>query len=102
MSIEFLTTSLLLVSIATNLTVEAIKKLLSESGLKYSSNLLAAAIAVVIAGAVSWIDIVMNDIVFTSKVGIQIGVLMYLSFLVSTVGYDKVKQMFSQIVNPKN
>lgn len=97
MSISFLTTALLLVSIATNLTVEGIKKLLDGTNTKYSSNLLAVFASVGIALAVSAIYLIMNDIVLTAKVGVEIVILMYLSFLTSTVGYDKVVQMFNQI-----
>lgn len=95
--ISFLSTALLIVSLATNLTVEAIKKILEGTTIKYSSNLLAAVLAVIIAIAVSGIYLVMNDIGVTMKIGVEILVLGYLSFLVATVGYDKVMQMFNQI-----
>lgn len=101
MPITFLTTALLIVSLLTNLTVEGIKKLLDESGKTYSSNVLAACFAVVIACAVSAIYLIMNDIAFSLKIGVQIVVLMYLGFLISTVGYDKVIQMIVQISKVK-
>lgn len=97
MSISFLTTGLLTISVATNLTVEGIKKLLDGSNLKYSSNLLAVITAVILAIVFSSVYLILNDIAFTLKIGVEIGVLMYLSFLTSTVGYDKVVQMFNQI-----
>lgn len=97
MPMSFLSGALLLVSLATNLTVEAIKKVLNGRETKYSSNLLAVIVAIIIAVAVSAAYLVMNDIAFTTKVGVEIGVLMYLSFLTSTIGYDKVVQMLSQI-----
>lgn len=98
MPIYFLTTVLLIVSVVTNLTVEGIKKLLD---VKYSSNVLAAVSSVIIACAVCVIYIIMNDIVFSLKVGIEIVILMYLGFLTSTVGYDKVVQMIKQIQSIK-
>lgn len=101
MTMSFLTTALLVVSLVTNLTVEGIKKLLDETKVKYSSNLLAAIVSVIIAAAVSGGYMIMNEIVFTLKVGVAIVVLMYLSFLASTVGYDKIVQMFSQIKDTK-
>lgn len=101
MPISFLTTALMIVSVVTNLTVEGVKKLLNEANIKYSSNLLAAGISVLIAAAVCVIYIIMNDVVFTAKVGVEVAVLMYLGFLVSTVGYDKVVQMFQQISSMK-
>ena len=93
MPISFLTTALLSVSLITNLTVEGIKKLLEGTKVKYSSNVLAAILSVVIACAVCAIYLVMTDTIFTAKIGVEIIVLMYLGFLVATVGYDKVVQL---------
>lgn len=101
MPIYFLTTALLIVSIVTNLTVEGIKKLLDGTTIKYSSNVLAAVSSVVIACAVSVIYLIMNDLAFSLKVGVEIVILMYLGFLTSTVGYDKVVQMIKQIQSIK-
>ena len=101
MPISFLTTALLIVSVITNLTVEGIKKLLDRTKVKYSSNVLAAVLSVLIACAVSVIYLIMTDTVFTMKIGVEIIVLMYLGFLISTVGYDKVIQMLKQIQSVK-
>lgn len=101
MPISFLTTALLIVSVVTNLTVEGIKKLLDRTKVKYSSNVLAAILSVLIACAVSVIYLIMTDTVFTMKIGVEIVVLMYLGFLISTVGYDKVIQMLKQIQSVK-
>lgn len=101
MPISFLTTALLIVSVITNLTVEGIKKLLDGTKVEYSSNVLAAILSVLIACAVSVIYLIMTDTVFTMKIGVEIVVLMYLGFLISTVGYDKVIQMLKQIQSVK-
>ena len=101
MPIYFLTTALLIVSLVTNLTVEGIKKLLNETTIKYSSNVLAAVVTVLLSCAVCAIYIIMNDIAFTLKIGVEVCILMYLSFLTSTVGYDKVIQMIQQIQGTK-
>lgn len=101
MPISFLTTALLIVSVITNLTVEGIKKLLDGTEVKYSSNVLAAVLSILIACAVSVIYLIMTDTVFTMKIGVEIVVLMYLGFLISTVGYDKVIQMLKQIQSVK-
>lgn len=101
MPISFLTTALLIVSVITNLTVEGIKKLLDGTKVNYSSNVLAAVLSVLIACAVSVIYLIMTDTVFTMKIGVEIVVLMYLGFLISTVGYDKVIQMLKQIQSVK-
>lgn len=97
MPISFMTTTLLAVSLLTNLTVEGLKKLLDERDTKYSSNALAAILSVILAGGVCAVYLVMNDIVFNVKIGVEIVVIMYLGFLVSTVGYDKVIQMINQL-----
>lgn len=100
MPISFLTTALLIVSVITNLTVEGIKKLLDGTKVKYSSNVLAAILSVLIACAVSVIYLIPTPI-FMVKIGVEIVVLMYLGFLISTVGYDKVIQMLKQIQSVK-
>lgn len=97
MPISFMTTALLAVSLLTNLTVEGIKKLLDGTNAKYSSNVLAAILSTILSGAVCGIYLVMNDIGFSVKIGVEIAVLMYLGFLVSTVGYDKVIQTLKQL-----
>ena len=65
------------------------------------ANVLAAVLSVLIACAVSVIYLIMTDTVFTMKIGVEIVVLMYLGFLISTVGYDKVIQMLKQIQSVK-
>lgn len=99
MTISFLTTALMIVSVATNLTVEGVKKLFDEANVKYSSNLLAAIVSVIIAAAISCGYLILNSISFDPKVAVQIVVLMYLSFLTSTVGYDKIVQTLEQFKN---
>ena len=101
MPVSFMTTALLAVSLLTNLTVEGIKKLMNESGKKYSSNVLAAIFSIVISAGVCIGYLIFNDVAFSAKLGVEVVVLMYLSFLVSTVGYDKVIQMIKQIQNTK-
>lgn len=101
MDLSFLTTALIAVSLLTNLTVEGLKKLMDERGMTYSSNLLAAVTSVIIAAAIFGGYMIMNDIVFTIKIAVQIVVLMYLAFLSSTVGYDKIIQTLKQIKETK-
>mgnify|MGYP003511828940 CR=1 FL=1 len=101
MDLSFLTTALIAVSLLTNLTVEGLKKLMDERGMTYSSNLLAAVTSVIIAAAIFGGYMIMNDITFTIKIAVQIVVLMYLAFLSSTVGYDKIIQTLKQIKETK-
>ena len=101
MPISFMTTALLIVSLLTNLTVEGIKKLLEGTNKTYSSNVLAAILSTIIAGAVCVIYLIMNDVAFSLKIGVEVVILMYLGFLISTVGYDKVIQTIKQIQTSK-
>lgn len=97
MNMSFFTTALLLVSIATSLTVEGLKKLFDEKNVTYSSNLLAVIVSIVLAIAVSAGYMIMTDVALTAKIGVEIVGLTYMSFLTATVGYDKVVQMFGQL-----
>lgn len=102
MPISFLTAALLIVSLLTNGTVEAFKKLLDGTAIKYSSNLIAVIASIVIACAISVGYMILNGIAFDAKVAVQIIALIYLSFLVATIGYDKVTQMLAQIATKKS
>lgn len=102
MPISFMTTALLGASLLTNLTVEGVKNTLNGSTFKYSSNVLAAILSVIISAIISVAYLIMNDVAFSGKIAIEIGALMYLSFLVSTVGYDKVIQTLKQLQSSKD
>ncbi len=95
MSSGFLISALAIISGLTSLTVEAIKKILGDK--KYSSNLLAAIVAVILTVAVSAGYLVYFSIPLTPQIVVIIIALVFLAFLASTVGYDKVVQLFKQI-----
>lgn len=95
MSSGFLISALAIISGLTSLTVEAIKKILGDK--KYSSNLLAAIVAVILTVAVSAGYLVYFSISLTPQIVVIIIALVFLAFLASTVGYDKVVQLFKQI-----
>lgn len=101
MSFSFIVPALLVVSALTNLSVEALKKLLDESGTTYSSNVLAVVVSIVISAVTSAFYLILNGIPFTAIIAVQVAALMYLSFLVATLGYDKVMQLIEQISNVK-
>ena len=101
MPISFMATALLGVSLLTNLTVEGVKKLLDENKKTYSSNVLAAILSMVLSCGVCAVYLVMNDVAVSMKIGVEVVVLMYLGFLVSTVGYDKVVQTLKQVKTDK-
>ena len=95
MSSGFLISALAIISGLTSLTVEAIKKILGDR--KYSSNLLAAIVAVILTVAVSAGYLVYFSMPLTPQIVVIIIALVFLAFLASTVGYDKVVQLFKQI-----
>lgn len=95
MSSGFLISALAIIAGLTSLTVEAIKKLMGER--KYSANLLAAIVAVILTLAVSAGYMVYFSIALTPQIIVIILALVFLSFLASTVGFDKVKQLIEQV-----
>ena len=97
MSYEFLFTALFAVSVLTTLTVQGIKTLLNKEDKNYSSNVLAVIVSTVLSVAISVCYIVYTNVAVTAQVVIEIIVLVYLSFLVATNGYDKVVQAIDQI-----
>jgi hypothetical protein len=97
MSSGFLISALAIISALTSLTVEAIKKLLNEQGKDYSSNLLAAIVAIIITVAVCFGYVLYLGIPFTVQIVVIMIALMFLAFLSATVGYDKVRQLLEQI-----
>ena len=101
MSMDLMLTGLFIVSIATNLTVEGIKALMNKSSKQYSSDVLAVIVSIILSAALSAGYMIMNDVGLTLKIGVQIVLMMYLSFLVATVGYDKVIQMFKPTTKTK-
>lgn len=97
MNAQFLITSLTGISVLTSLTVQALKKLLDEKGKKYSSNVLAAIVSVVLTICVSVVYVIYTGTIINAQVVVTIISLMFLSFLAATVGYDKVIQMIKQL-----
>lgn len=102
MSFEFLSTALLAISVLTSLTVEGIKKILESCKKNFPSNLLAIIVSILITVISSVSYIVVQNIPFSFLLVIEILILVFLSFLVSTLGYDKVMQMLKQYISHKN
>lgn len=92
---QFLVSAVAILSIATSLTVEGLKKLLKDK--KYSANFLAVITSIILTLAMSVGVIIYKDIKITPQVIITIPALMFLSSMSSMVGFDKVKQLIEQI-----
>lgn len=99
MNVQLLMSGVLLVSVLTSLTTEAIKKLISEQTKCY--NLIAMICAIVLSIVVSIGYVILNHLTFTSEITITIIAMVFLSFLCSVLGYDKVKQTIEQILSSK-
>lgn len=97
MSSGFLASAIAIISALTTLTVEGIKKILDEKQIHYSSNVLAIIVALVLTVVGSILYIIYFNIAVTAQVVVIIICLVFLSFLVATVGYDKVKQLLEQL-----
>lgn len=95
MSSGFLISALALISVLTSLTVEALKKLLGDA--KYSSNLLAAIVSVVLSIAVCLGYLIYTGTAFTAQTAVIIVAMIFLSFLASMVGFDKIRQLLEQL-----
>lgn len=97
MNFTFLFISLFGISLATNLTVEGIKKLLDTKNTNYSSNLIAVIVSVILSVVSVVLYCVYFSVSATPQIVVETIVLTYLSFLVATNGYDKVIQCIKQI-----
>ena len=95
MNNAFWLSALAIISVLTSLTVEALKKLLGDKIQSY--NLLAAIVSVILSIAVCIGYLIYTGIAFTAQIAVIIVALTFLSFLSSTVGFDKVKQMIEQL-----
>lgn len=98
MTAEFLFIALAAISAFTTLTVECIKKLLNDAGKTYAPNILAAVVAIVLTVACSIGYIIIKEITVTSAVVVEVIAMVFLSFLCSTLGFDKIKQTIIQLI----
>lgn len=97
MSGSFVVSALVAIAVFTSLTVEGIKKILDELGKKYSANILAAIVAVILTIAASAGYIIYTSTPLTPQVLVEAVAMTFLAFLCATVGYDKVVQAIKQI-----
>lgn len=97
MNPETLLKVLAIIAALTTLTVQGIKKILDEKGISYSPNLLAVIVSGVLTVAICVGYVLYCGIPFTVQTVITILAMVYLSFLVATEGYDKIKQLWEQL-----
>ena len=92
---------LLIVSTITGLSTEAIKKLMDEANKQYRSNLLAGIVSTVISLAIGISYVLLKGYDFNTRNVIFIISLIFMSWLCSMLGYDKVIQSISQFKTVK-
>lgn len=97
MTLSVFLTLLLAVSIFTGLVVEGVKKFLDSKLKTYSSNLIAGIVSIVLGTAIGVFYCVSAEIAFNANTIIMLVALVFLSWLSSMVGYDKVVQSLTQI-----
>lgn len=98
---EIFLIGLMIVSTLTSLVTEAVKKMLDELKIKYLSNTLAGIVAALLSIAVSVAYVLLAGIAFSAQVVVYIIILVFLSWLCSMVGYDKVVQVITQFKTSK-
>ena len=86
-------------SIASSLLTEAIKVTARNAGKEWSSNLIALIDAIIVGGGIPTVFYIYNDVPFTAKNILTIVCLAVLTWIGSTIGFDKVKQMLLQLKN---
>lgn len=96
MTLEFILSALLLVSILTGFVVQGIKKLLDEFNKTYYSNTLAACVSVVLSVGVTIAYMILTDTVWNDKMAVYLVALVLLSWLCAMLGYDKIIQGIKQ------
>ena len=100
MGIELVFIFLFIVSALTSLTVQGIKRTLEI--INFPQNLLAVIVSAVLSVFIVFLYCLYNNTPITTQIIIETVVLVYLSFLVSTNGYDKVIQTIKQIKSFKD
>ena len=95
-SFQLFLLGLLVVSVLTGLTTEAIKNIFIEKNKTYYANTLAGVVAIVLSVAVGVGFVLMKGLGFTTVNVVCLIALAFMSWLCAMVGYDKVMQAISQ------
>jgi curli biogenesis system outer membrane secretion channel CsgG len=98
---EIFMLGLLITSTLTALATEAVKSILAEHNVEYRANTLAGIVATIISLAVGIGYVVVTNAGFTSHIIVCLIAQVFMSWLCSMVGYDKVVQAISQFKTTK-
>lgn len=97
-TMENFVTGVIAVSVATNLTTEVIKKLVGER--QWNWNIVSCIVTLILAAGVSAGYIINTGATFTAQLIVPIVAFVYFSWLCAMLGYDKVREAFSQMKTP--
>lgn len=89
-TLETFLLGLMAISTSTNLVTEAVKKVLDICKVKYHADILAGIVAAVLSIGLGVGYVVFNGIAFTAPIIVCIIALMFMSWLGSMIGYDKI------------
>lgn len=89
-SLETFLLALMIVSTATSLVTEAIKKILTEHNISYRANTLAGIVAAILSAIIGVGYIIFTGTPFTAKIAVCLVALIVMGWLCAMVGYDKV------------
>jgi uncharacterized membrane protein len=101
MNVQIFLILLTLFAVITSLFTEAFKKVLNESGKKYSANIVASVAAALVGGVGTIVYYLIMGFPWTMINIICIPLMIIANWLGATVGYDKVKQTITQLKNLK-
>ena len=97
MTFDMFLSGLMLISTFAGLATEAIKAAMPNLDKKFGSSVVAAVVSVILAIGVSAAYIVLNSIAVSPTVIVYILAMAFLSWLCSTLGYDKVVKVITQL-----
>ncbi len=82
---------------ATSLVTEAVKKFMDGMGVRYASNIVVLAVAMVIGCGGTAVYYVNYQVPFTALNSVYLALMGVANWIGAMVGYDKVKQAVSQL-----
>lgn len=99
MTVEKMLILLTILSAATSLLTEAVKKFLDSLKVKYASNIIVLIVSIIIGGAGTVVFYMINGISWTALNIVCVFIMIVLNWLGSMLGYDKIIQAITQIKN---
>lgn len=99
MTVEKFLVLLTILSVATSLITEAVKKFLSAKSTTYASNIVVLVISIIVGGIGTIVFYMCTGIPWTALNIVMIFLMIVANWLGAMLGYDKIMQAISQIKN---